>query len=284
MTAASKKSVKKQPRKMVRRHVWPAWMKPAILAAGAVSIVGIVAGAGWWAQQRGLVDAALAKANVLYVDGNRLAGFVVDEVLVEGRKETSKDTLIEALRIRRGDLIFGVDVEAARKRLEEIGWVASARVERHLPDIIRVAIRERIPVAVWQKKGKFLLVDAGGVVIGSEGFERFKNLKIVIGKDAPKHAQALIAMLERQPSLMARVKAAVRSGNRRWNLRMDNGVDVQLPEKDPFAAWDRLAAYEKLHQLLDRYIGRIDLRLPGRVIVEVRPVETATPRKTGSRT
>ena len=139
-------------------------------------------------------------------------------------------------------------------------------------------------MAVWQKKGKFLLVDAEGVVIGSEGFERFKNLKIVIGKDAPKHAQALIAMLERQPSLMARVKAAVRSGNRRWNLRMDNGVDVQLPEKDPFAAWDRLAAFEKLHQLLDRYIGRIDLRLPGRVIVEVRPVETATPRKTGSRT
>ena len=284
MTGASKKSVKKQPRKMLRRRVWPAWMKPTILAAGAVSIVGIVAGAGWWAEQSGWVDVALAQANAFYVDGNRLAGFVVDDVLVEGRKETSKDTLIKALRIRRGDLIFGVDVEAARKRLEEIGWVASARVERHLPDTIRVAIRERIPVAVWQKKGKFLLVDAGGVVIGSEGFERFKNLKIVIGKDAPKHAQALIVMLERQPSLMARVKAAVRSGNRRWNLRMDNGVDVQLPEKDPFAAWDRLAAYEKLHQLLDRYIGRIDLRLPGRVIVEVRPVETATPRKTGSRT
>ncbi|MED6310880.1 MAG: FtsQ-type POTRA domain-containing protein, partial [Pseudomonadota bacterium] len=149
-------------------------MKPAILAAGAVSIVGIVAGAGWWAQQRGWADAALAKANALYVDGNRLAGFVVDDVLVEGRKETSKDTLIEALRISRGDLIFGVDVEVARKRLEAIGWVASARVERHLPDTIRVAIRERIPVAVWQKKGKFLLVDAGGVVIGSEGFERFK--------------------------------------------------------------------------------------------------------------
>jgi len=284
MTAGPKKAVKKPSRKMVRRRVWPTWTKPALMAAGALSIVGIVAGAGWWGLQSGWVDNAVAKAKALYVDGNRFAGFVVDDVLVEGRKETSKETLIAALRIRRGDLIFGVDVEAARKRLEEIGWVASARVERHLPDTIRVAIQERVPVAVWQKKGKFLLVDGGGAVIGSEGFERFKNLKIVIGDDAPKHAQALIAMLERQPSLMARVKAAVRSGNRRWNLRMDNGVDVQLPEKDPFAAWDRLAEYEKQHQLLDRDIGRIDLRLPGQVVVEVRPIETAAPRKTGSRT
>ena len=89
MTAASR-NPEKQPRKMVRRRVWPAWTKPAILAAGAVAIVGIVAVAGWWAQQRGWVDAALAKANALYVHGNRLAGFVVDDVLVEGRKETSK--------------------------------------------------------------------------------------------------------------------------------------------------------------------------------------------------
>ena len=128
-------------------------------------------------------------------------------------------------------------------------------------------------MAVWQNKGKFLLVDAEGVLIGSEGFERFKNLKIVIGKDAQActgaYCDARTAAV-----IDGTGKAAVRSGNRRWNLRMDN-VDVQLPEKDPFAAWDRLARLKTT--LLDRYIGRIDLRLPGQVIVEVRPVETATP-------
>ncbi|PPR55732.1 MAG: Cell division protein FtsQ, partial [Alphaproteobacteria bacterium MarineAlpha4_Bin2] len=85
------------------------------------------------------------------------------------------------------------------------------------------------------------------------------------------HAQALVGMLEEHPSLMARVQAAVRSGGRRWNLRMDNGIDVRLPETDAFAAWDRLAKYEAQHKLLTRDIGSIDLRLPDRVVVKVRP-------------
>ena len=153
-----------------------------------------------------------------------------------------------------------------------------------MPDTIHVSIRERVPIAAWQKEGKFLLVDGSGAVIGTEGFDRFKDLKIVIGDDAPQHAKSLIAMLERQPELMARVKVAVRSGNRRWNLRMDNGVNVQLPEQDPFTAWDRLAVYEKKHQLLDRDIGRIDLRFPGRVVVEVPSNDTAVSENTGSRT
>ena len=284
MTASAPKLKRKKMRNTVRRRVWPTWIKPVTTIAAGVFGVGVLFGTGWWAHQHGLVDLAVANAKAIYSNGNRFAGFVVDDVLVEGRKETSKGTLIAALRIRRGDLIFSVDVGAARARLEKIGWIASARVERHLPDTIRVAIRERVPIAVWQNKGKFLLVDGSGAVIGSEGFDRFKDLKVVIGDDAPQHAQSLIAMLERQPSLMARVEVAVRSGNRRWNLRMDNGVNVQLPEQDAFAAWDRLAVYQKKHRLLDRDIGKIDLRLPGRVVVEVHPNDSAVPEKTGSRT
>jgi|TARA_A100001037_G_scaffold297546_1_gene319733 cell division protein FtsQ len=275
---------RKKKRQQVRRRVWPTWIKPAIIAASAFFGTGVLSATGWWAHQHGWIGLVVTNAKAIYANGNRFMGFVVDDVLVEGRKETSKDTLISALRIRRGDLIFSVDVGAARARLENIGWIAAARVERHLPDTIRVSIRERVPIAAWQKEGKFLLVDGSGAVIGSEGFDRFKDLKIVIGDDAPQHAKSLIAMLERQPALMARVKVAVRSGKRRWNLRMDNGVNVQLPEQDPFTAWDRLAVYERKHQLLDRDIGRIDLRFPGRVVVEVLSNDTAVSENTGSRT
>ncbi|MCH7555160.1 MAG: cell division protein FtsQ, partial [Proteobacteria bacterium] len=58
---------------------------------------------------------------------------------------------------------------------------------------------------------------------------------------------------------------------RRWNLRLDNGVDVELPEAGINAAWRRLADIERRHRLLSRDITAIDLRLPDRLVV--RPAE-----------
>ena len=71
-----------------------------------------------------------------------------------------------------------------------------------------------------------------------------------------------------QPELMRRVSAAVRVGGRRWNIRLDNGIDVRLPEENPALAWARLAEYERIHKVLAKDIGVLDLRLPDRLIVQ----------------
>jgi cell division protein FtsQ len=280
MKIVKKNTTKTQKRNAVRRRVWPRWMRPTLLVSVGVFVLGGLGGAGLWAVRSGMVE----EAATYYDLANRSAGLVVREVLVEGRQETSRKRMLAALKVNRGDLILTFDVNAARERLEGMGWIASARVERHLPDSIRVSVVERVPVAVWQDKGTFLLVDTAGTVIGSDGVERFRDLKIIVGKDAPKHAQALIAMLQEHPKLMARVKAAFRSGGRRWNLRMDNGIDVRLPEIDAFTAWDRLAKYEAQHKLLGRDIGSIDLRLPDRVVVKVPHEKFIKKSQRGSRT
>ena len=284
MTKTKSKAVRKTARGSVRRRVRPSWLRPAIVTTGALALLGGIAGGGTWFVQSGKAAAVLDQLENYYETASRSAGFVVREVLVEGRTETPRSQLLSALQVERGDLMLGFDVETARKRLEALGWVAAARVERRLPDTIRVSIVERVPVAVWQHKGKFLLVDAAGVTIGADGVERFPDLKIVIGDDAPLHAQALIAMLQRHPELMKQTKAAIRTGKRRWNLRMESGVDVRLPENDAFEAWDRLAKYEKQHGLLARDIASIDLRLPDRVVVKVRPAGAVIKSKSESHT
>ena len=271
-------------RRIARRRVWPRWTRPAVWSVLVALTVGAVSGGAWWSWHSGTVDAAITSTVVAYRSLNRAAGLVVDEVLVDGREETPRAVMLAALGVKRGDLVLEFDVTAARHRLEEIGWIASARVERHLPDTIRVSIVERVPVAIWQRKGDFVLVDASGAVIGRDGIGRYRELKVVVGEDAPEHAQALMAMLSEHPALMAHVKAAVRSGGRRWNLRMDNGIDVRLPETDAFIAWDRLAKYEAQHKLLARDIGSIDLRLPDRVVVKVRQSDPEKKPQNGSRT
>jgi cell division protein FtsQ len=259
-------------------------MRPALVVSLIALVSGGLGGPGVWAVRSGMAEVVVAKATAYFELANRSVGLVVREVLVDGRQETSREQMLSALMVNRGDLILTFDVDAARERLQGLGWIASARVERHLPDTIRVSVVERVPVAIWQDKGKFLLVDMAGKVIGSNGLERFRDLKIIVGKDAPKHAQALFAMLQEHPKLMVRVKAAFRSGGRRWNLRMDNGIDVRLPEIEAFVAWDRLAKYEAQHNILGRDIGSIDLRLPDRVVVKVRYDKPINKSQPGSRT
>ena len=96
------------------------------------------------------------------------AGFRVDDIFVEGRNRTPPEQLLAALAVKRGDAIFAVDLAQARRRLEQIPWVRSATVERRLPDQIHLLISERAPIALWQSKGRYFLVDADGQIVGDQ--------------------------------------------------------------------------------------------------------------------
>ncbi len=65
------------------------------------------------------------------------------------------------------------------------------------------------------------------------------------------------------------VRASILVAERRWNLRLKNGLDVRLPEADVPAAIERLLALDRDVKLMSRNILAIDLRLPDRVTVRL---------------
>ena len=195
-------------------------------------------------------------------------GFAVQTIRIEGRQKTPEAMVRAALGVSAGDPILGFSVSEARARLETITWVQSATVERRLPGTIVVQLVERRPFAVWQNEGKFSLVDRdGGIVTDSDVAVFAGQLPLVVGQGAPKAAAALLELLAAQPDVQAHLVAAVRVGDRRWNLRMNNGADVMLPEGAEAAALAKLAALQASHALLDRPLAVIDLRLPDRLVV-----------------
>ena len=217
--------------------------------------------------QSGWVPSAIDKAKWKIIALSSDLGFKVDEILVIGRRETAQKDLLAAVQLARGAPILAFDLKAARKRIEALPWIKTVSVERMLPDTVLLNIEERRPLALWQHKGAFALIDSDGEVILKTGLERFSDLIVVVGRDAPAQAAELLKTLASEPQLMDRVRAAVRIGGRRWNLRFDNGIDVELPEQGLAEAWRRLAAFERRHRLLSRDITAIDLRLPDRVVV-----------------
>ena len=202
--------------------------------------------------------------------GERL-GLKVERVVVEGRVMTPDPVLRAAIGVRAGDKLLGFSLDAIRSRVEGLTWVQSAAVERRLPGTLVVNLVERRPFAVWQNGGKFVLIDRAGQVVAPEDPAKdaaaFRVLPLVVGPGAPEHAADLLDALAAQPALRARVVAIVRVGERRWNLRLNTGADVLLPEGHEAAAIARLVEFQQAQNLLDRPVQILDMRLPDRLVV-----------------
>jgi len=198
------------------------------------------------------------------------AGLRVTDIVIAGRANTPEPLLRAAIGVRAGDPILGFSVAAARARIETLSWVEHATVERRLPGTIVVQLDERRPFAVWQNQGRFVLVDRNGQVVADQDVAQFRQLPLIVGPGAPAAAAVLIDALTDHPALAARVVAAVRVGERRWNLRLKTGTDVLLPEDHDAAAIARLSELQQQHALLDRPLALIDMRLPDRLALRPR--------------
>jgi cell division protein FtsQ len=196
-------------------------------------------------------------------------GLTVDDIQVVGRTTTDRATILAALDAQAGTPILGVSPSLAKQQLEALPWVRSAAIERRLPGTIYVRLVERQPLGVWQHDGgKLDLIDRDGAVIPVSDLSRFAKLPSVIGGDEARHgATQLLDLLAGEPSLAAHVTAVTLVGDRRWNVRVDNLIEVLLPEDDVAGAWSRLAQLESTSRILQRDVATIDLRFPDRLVV-----------------
>lgn len=198
-------------------------------------------------------------------------GFQVKDILVEGRLHSDPDVLRALINIERGDPIFAFDPKDAKDMIERIAWVKEAHVERRLPGTIYIGLMERQPMALWQHKKKIRVIDSEGVTLTDRKIGPYKELIILVGESAPKHAPELLQLISAESTLDGRIEAATWVGERRWDLKLKNGITVKLPEDDPGYALRRLSQAQDDDGLLEKDLKVIDMRAADRITVRTRP-------------
>lgn len=196
-------------------------------------------------------------------------GFVLNNVIVNGRVNLPKDAPYSFVNYSVGTFIYDLDLDAIRKKARFNPWIKNCVVKRQLPNTLCIQITEYSPIAIWQYNYNHHLIDKDGHCIVVEDFhsERFKNLLNVVGKGANLYAHQLIGYMNTDPSLKDKVSAAVRYGERRWNLIL-NDIVVKMPEQDFLDAWLYLVNMHKKQKLFDCKIRSIDLRNANKFYVE----------------
>jgi cell division protein FtsQ len=197
------------------------------------------------------------------------AGFRITSVAINGRKQLTQDEVLGIGGVNgRSSLLF-LDAAVVRDKLKANPWIADATVLKFYPGQLQIDITERTAFALWQQDGRLSVISDDGAVLEPYLSRRFLSLPLVVGKGAASRARDFLALLARYPQVRTVTKAAIFVGERRWNLRLKDGLDVRLPENDVGNALASLSKLDKEERLFSRDIVAVDMRLPDRLTVQL---------------
>ncbi len=253
---------KRKPPSLFRRAMdavrgWFVFRRPMLLLTLAILLLTVVA----TLFVGGYIGRSIANTEAAVSAVTADAGFGISEVHLSGNRRTPPETITAVLGFEPGQSIFAADLITARNKLLHLPWVAEAQVTRRYPDAINVSIVEKLPFALWRDAtARVWVVERDGGLITDTGVEQFIKLPHLIGADAPATAAEIVDAVAPYRAVSARMSAFERVSNRRWNVVLDDGVVVKLPEKN----WQQqLPVLEHLivdKGVLERDIGEIDLR------------------------
>mgnify|MGYP001075735882 FL=1 len=197
------------------------------------------------------------------------AGFRITTVAINGRKQLSQDEVLAIGGVNgRSSLLF-LDAATVRDKLKANPWISDATILKLYPGRLQIDIVERTAFALWQQGGRLSVISDDGAVLEPYMSRRFVSLPLVVGKGADTRARDFLALLERYPQVRSQTKAAIFVGERRWNLRLNDGLDIRLPENDVGNALATLSKLDKEERLFSRDIVAVDMRLPDRLTVQL---------------
>lgn len=232
-----------------------------IVVVGGSAVLGVVAG--------GHIDEAIAALDDTRNALANATGFRITSVTINGRTQLTQDEVLAVGGVNgRSSLLF-LDAAGVRDSLKANPWIADATVLKLYPGALQIDITERHPFALWQENGKLAVIAADGSVLTPHVSRRFASLPLVVGKGAEARAKDFLALVASYPAVNSQLKAAIFVGERRWNLRLKDGLDIKLPENDVGRALAALVKYNSENKLLSRDITAIDMRLPDRLTVRL---------------
>ena len=243
---------------------------------GNLLMFGIITSAafGIYVMRTNFVAQKLTNISDYFIGLSTKFGFTIDDIIVNGRNKTPKEEIYNVLNLHYGDNILAPNIQELQSELELLPWIKKATIRRsYLPNIIEINLVEREIKAIWQLNGKLHPIDIEGHVINTDKIPNIPLL-VIIGKGAPQNLSKLLPIIQQDPELYTRIKAANFISNRRWNIILDDikdGITIKLPAQDADKAWKKLIKLNNTRGLLKRKLTIIDLRFENKILV--------TPRK-----
>ena len=192
-------------------------------------------------------------------------GFTIDEVVITGTEFVNKSEILKL--VDKTQLIVYIRLPQLVKDIKSVSeWIKEARVYRILPHTLHIDIDEYKPFAIWRDKNKTSVIDSEGRII-TENYQ-INNLVTIEGQNSLSNLKFVKDILENKTELNEHISAFIFVGNRRWNVVLNNGLTIKLPEDNPCSAWNYLNHLQNTTDFTYSDWSIVDMRIVDKIFVK----------------
>ncbi|MDA7545578.1 FtsQ-type POTRA domain-containing protein [Alphaproteobacteria bacterium] len=197
-------------------------------------------------------------------------GFTINNIQILGIKNIPKETIIKIVNNEKKSNILNVNLLNIYNNLRNNDWVEELYIERVLPSTIKISIKEKEAIGIWQYEMSNKLITKNGEIISTANINKFKiDLPIIHGNYANKNANSILKILETNKVLAKNIWSLDYVNNRRWNLHFKQGIIVLLPSKGVLKAWNEIIKLQKNYDVLNLGLTELDLRNPNKILGKI---------------
>jgi cell division protein FtsQ len=191
--------------------------------------------------------------------------FRVDLLTIEGADRAVEEEIREILPVQFPVSSFDLDLDNLRQIIAGLSAVADVDLRIRKGGILVAKLRQREPVALWRNREGLSVIDIDGVRIsGADSRAARPELPVVVGTGADKTVREAMDILAAVAPLEPRLRGLVRMGERRWDVVLDRGQRILLPEENPVQALERVIVLNQVQDMLERDLAVVDMRLAAR--------------------
>ncbi|KAF0675461.1 cell division protein FtsQ/DivIB [Profundibacterium mesophilum] len=196
--------------------------------------------------------------------------FMVSGMQVGGASGPLAREIGALLGIRFPVSSFDLDLGEMQRTIAALDAVEAASLRVRPGGQLQIDVRERHPAIIWRSADGLELLDRRGHRVKTvEGREMRPDLPLMAGEGAGARTAEALELVATGALLSSRMRGLARIGDRRWDVILDRGQRILLPERNPVGALEQVIAMQQAQDLLGRDVVQVDMRMARRPTVRM---------------
>lgn len=196
--------------------------------------------------------------------------FQVRMMTIEGASDPVDRAIRAMLPVDLPASSFDLDLTSLRIKVMALDAVETVDLRVKPGGILSAVVTERNPALLWRHARGIDILDKGGHRVASVTSREVRpDLPMIAGEGGDLAAVEALALIDAAGPILPRLRGLVRQGHRRWDLVLDHGQRIMLPEDGALTALEHALAMDRAEDMLGRDIISLDLRNPARPVARM---------------